>query len=61
MVCSQLGKQHSVSTHIENQILIPDWAYFHCPGATLVIRLSLACYSAKVWVIEFEIITLIPN
>jgi len=19
----------------ENQILIPDWAYFHCPGATL--------------------------
>jgi len=20
----------------ENQILIPDWAYFHCPGATLV-------------------------
>jgi len=20
----------------ENQILIPDWTYFHCPGATLV-------------------------
>jgi len=20
----------------ENQILIPDWAYFHCPGATLM-------------------------
>jgi len=20
----------------ENQILIPDWAYFHCPGATLL-------------------------
>jgi len=19
----------------ENQILIPDWAYFHCPGTTL--------------------------
>jgi len=19
----------------ENQILIPDWTYFHCPGATL--------------------------
>jgi len=19
----------------ENQILIPDWSYFHCPGATL--------------------------
>jgi len=21
----------------ENQILIPDWTYFHCPGTTLVI------------------------
>jgi len=21
----------------ENQILIPDWSYFHCPDATLVI------------------------
>jgi len=21
----------------ENQILIPDWSYFHCPGATLLI------------------------
>jgi len=20
---------------LENQILIPDWTYFHCPGATL--------------------------
>jgi len=20
----------------QNQILIPDWAYFHCPGANLV-------------------------
>jgi len=20
----------------ENQILIPDWAYFYCPGASLV-------------------------
>jgi len=20
----------------ENQILIPDWTYFHCPGTTLV-------------------------
>jgi hypothetical protein len=20
----------------ENQILIPDWTYFHCPGATLI-------------------------
>jgi len=20
----------------ENQILIPDWTYFHCPGATLL-------------------------
>jgi len=22
----------------ENQILIPDWTYFHCPGATLLHR-----------------------
>jgi len=22
----------------ENQILIPDWAYFHCPGTTLFIN-----------------------
>jgi len=21
-------------TWLENQILIPDWTYFHCPGAT---------------------------
>jgi len=21
---------------LENQILIPDWTYFHCPGAALV-------------------------
>jgi len=20
----------------ENQILIPDWPYFHCPGASLI-------------------------
>jgi len=24
----------------ENQILIPDWTYFHCPGTTLVWRLK---------------------
>jgi len=23
----------------QNQILIPDWTYFHCPGATLVLAL----------------------
>jgi len=23
---------------LENQILIPDWTYFHCPGTTLVPR-----------------------
>jgi len=22
---------------LENQILIPDWTYFHCPGTTLVV------------------------
>jgi len=22
----------------ENQILIPDWTYFHCPGATLLVE-----------------------
>jgi len=22
----------------ENQSLIPDWTYFHCPGATLVVN-----------------------
>jgi len=22
----------------ENQILIPDWTYFHCPGTTLVMN-----------------------
>jgi len=22
----------------ENQILIPDWTYFHCPGATQAIE-----------------------
>jgi len=28
----------------ENQILIPDWAYFHCPGTTLVMSvLVLVC------------------
>jgi len=25
----------------ENQILIPDWTYFHCPAATLVADASL--------------------
>jgi len=25
-----------VGEWLENQILILDWAYFHCPGATLV-------------------------
>jgi len=26
----------------ENQILIPDWTYFHCPGASLPInRMSM--------------------
>jgi len=24
-----------ISEWPENQILIPDWVYFHCPGATL--------------------------
>jgi len=24
----------------ENQILIPDWTYFRCPGATLVLFLA---------------------
>jgi len=24
----------------ENQILIPDWTYFHCPGATLMKKLK---------------------
>jgi len=26
----------------ENQILIPDWAYFYCPGASLPISIVLA-------------------
>jgi len=34
----------------ENQILIPDWTYFHCPGATLLNHrkqfFSLFLYSA---------------
>jgi len=25
----------------ENQILIPDWTYFYCPGATLAFRCRL--------------------
>jgi len=25
---------------LENQILIPDWTYFHCPGATLVLDIE---------------------
>jgi hypothetical protein len=25
-----------ISEWPENQILIPDWTYFHCSGATLV-------------------------
>jgi len=25
-----------VGEWLENQILIPDWAYFHCPGTTLI-------------------------
>jgi len=24
----------------ENQILIPDWTYFHCPGTTLLFQES---------------------
>jgi len=28
----------------ENQILIPDWAYFHCPGTTLFQRNILGCH-----------------
>jgi len=31
-----------VGDWLENQILIPDWTYFHCPGATLVAESSLA-------------------
>jgi len=27
-----------VGEWLENQILIPDWTYFYCPGATLVPR-----------------------
>jgi len=26
---------HDTGEWPENQILIPDWTYFHCPGATL--------------------------
>jgi len=26
-----------VSEWPENQILIPDWTYFHCPGTTLAL------------------------
>jgi len=29
----------SIFTRPENQILIPDWTDFHCPGATLVVGL----------------------
>jgi len=25
----------------ENQILIPDWTYFHCPGTTLPVATQL--------------------
>jgi hypothetical protein len=25
----------------ENQILIPDWTYFHCPGATLTDKVKI--------------------
>jgi len=25
-----------VGEWLENQILIPDWTYFHCPGTTLI-------------------------
>jgi len=32
----------------ENQILIPDWAYFHCPGATLW---NLIPHGSQLWVI----------
>jgi len=30
----------------ENQILIPDWTYFHCPGATLPLDgIDVNCHS----------------
>jgi len=33
---------------LENQILIPDWTYFHCPGATQVDGVS-ACMQASLF------------
>jgi len=27
---------------LENQILIPDWTYFYCPGTTLVVGVLVA-------------------
>jgi len=27
-----------VGEWLENQILIPDWTYFHCPAATFVVH-----------------------
>jgi len=27
---------HCSFFRLENQILIPNWTYFHCPGTTLV-------------------------
>jgi len=35
-----------VSEWLENQILIPDWTYFHCPNATLI-TLSVASSAGR--------------
>jgi len=34
--CCPLAIFQDIGQWPENQILIPDWAYFHCPGATLL-------------------------
>jgi len=31
----------------ENQILIPDWTYFYCPGATLIYDVTKVFISLK--------------
>jgi len=39
----------------ENQILIPDWTYFYCPGATLLLGLAKnqVFSKTKVWSVGF--------
>jgi len=42
----------------ENQILIPDWTYFHCPGATLLGRtIFIICCPSSIFTRHWRVAT----